>query len=59
MQNTGNPVLDSFVNLAANGHGGLSGNESLKELHALVVELAQKEPGGLADGRPIQIGKLA
>ncbi len=50
MQNSGNPVLDSFVNLAANGCAQVvstSSTDGLEKLHALVLELANKEPGGL------------
>jgi len=44
VQNTGNPVLDSTVNVyMASGaaHG------AIKSIHALLLELAKQEPGGL------------
>jgi len=47
MQNTGNPVLDSVVNLLA-GTDVACNPEALKDFHAAVLEIAQKEPGGLA-----------
>lgn len=51
MQNTGNPVLDSTVNaFAATAAIGCTHAETvqlLKEIHAAVLELAEKEPGGL------------
>lgn len=50
MQNTGNPVLDSFVNLVTSGHLPIGSDAAgdLKKIHAIVLELASKEPGGLA-----------
>jgi len=46
MQNTGNPVLDSVVNLMEPRQGALT-VEMLKQLHAAVLEMAAREPGGL------------
>ena len=46
MQNTGNPVLDSVVNLLEPRQGPLSG-DLIKQIHAAVLEIAAKEPGGL------------
>ena len=43
-QNSGNPVLDTLVNLVAGRHVDL---ETVRKVHALVLELAAQEPGGL------------
>jgi hypothetical protein len=45
-QDTGNPVLDSTVNIiiARSGHATPS---LIQEIHATILELAAKEPGGL------------
>lgn len=43
-QNTGNPVLDSLVNLMA---GKACGVEELETRHASLLKLAALEPGGL------------
>jgi hypothetical protein len=43
-QDTGNPVLDSFVNVAV---GSSVPREELQGLYATIRELALKEPGGL------------
>jgi len=45
-QDTGNPVLDSTVNLVA-ALGGLSSLDDVETLHEMVLRLSQKEPGGL------------
>ena len=49
-QDTGNPVLDSTVNiLCACGIGGRNFTmKTVEELHATLLTIAQKEPGGLA-----------
>lgn len=44
VQDTGNPVLDSLVNIICAGRSQLSGMESL---HERLLKLAEKEPGGL------------
>lgn len=44
-QNTGNPVLDSLVNLVL-ARGAFT-VEQLSEWHGVLLELAEKEPGGL------------
>jgi hypothetical protein len=44
-QDTGNPVLDSLINLSA-ASGGMN-TASMKQLHAALLELAAAEPGGL------------
>ncbi len=44
MQDTGNPVLDSLVNLVQ-GAPGIANN--LEKTYTLLLELAKKEPGGL------------
>lgn len=43
-QDTGNPVLDSTVNYLMSKSHSL---EVAKKVHALFLELAQQEPGGL------------
>jgi hypothetical protein len=43
-QDTGNPVLDSVVNIMA----GWGRADLIREVHAVLLELAEKEPGGLA-----------
>ncbi len=43
-QDTGNPVLDSLINLLASGR---SIPKDMEKLHARLLDLAQKEPGGL------------
>ena len=53
-QNTGNPVLDSLVNLMSGSGYAFDGN-SLKKIHAVLLELAEKEPGGLKSS----VGKYA
>lgn len=45
VQDTGNPVLDSTVNLASSME--LRQFDHLRALHAIVLELAEAEPGGL------------
>ena len=52
MQNSGNPVLDSLVNIVTSGEwhrqdGHLLGLEDLKALHKVLRKLALKEPNGL------------
>lgn len=42
MQDTGNPVLDSVVNILQ----GI-GKTDIRELHEIILEIANKEPGGL------------
>jgi hypothetical protein len=46
-QDTGNPVLDSLVNLAASMPPTWLKPEYLRTLHGVLLELAEKEPGGL------------
>jgi hypothetical protein len=46
VQNTGNPVLDTFANLAM-AYADRASLDSLRELHKIVLELAAKEPCGL------------
>lgn len=46
VQDTGNPVLDSTINLVM-ATGGVT-LETLRNIHTMVLELAAKEPGGLA-----------
>lgn len=46
VQDTGNPVLDSMVNLIVASNYNPEA-EALKALHNVLLELAQKEPGGL------------
>ncbi len=46
MQNTGNPVLDSVVNLVCSGRVAAKVDE-IKIAHDLLLELAAKELGGL------------
>lgn len=43
-QDTGNPVLDSLVNLLAGQYPTI---EVVEAFHATLLELAKKEPGGL------------
>lgn len=51
VQDTGNPVLDTTANiLRAYLHAGKSMNgfsELAKGIHQMVMEMAEKEPGGL------------
>jgi len=58
-QNTGNPVLDSLVNLLAGG--GVQTIETIESLHACLLKLALQEPGGLnrskATGSSLKTGK--
>jgi hypothetical protein len=56
-QNTGHPVLDSLVNIVSADPGIFYtyheyGTQKIRELHDLLLELAQKEPGGLCCGQP-------
>lgn len=44
-QDTGNPVLDSLVNLLACKGWAI---EQIPKVHAVLLEAAIKEPGGLA-----------
>ena len=44
-QDTGNPVLDSVVNIVT-AFGGLPIN-TIPKLHEMILEMAAKEPGGL------------
>lgn len=46
-QDTGNPVLDSTVNVVM-ACGGVSSFDVLKLIHETLLELAANEPGGLA-----------
>ncbi len=46
-QNTGNPVLDSVVNIIAAKHF-IPTTSSIEELHKAVLAIAEKEPGGLS-----------
>lgn len=46
-QNTGNPVLDSTVNIITALASKVGGNNEIKAIHQLVLEMAKKEPGGL------------
>ena len=52
-QDTGNPVLDSLVNIVASGliiqTTSVTDHdvESIRKLHTLLLELSTKEPGGL------------
>lgn len=43
-QDTGNPVLDSTVNLLRGTQWNV---DALREVHKILLELAEKEPGGL------------
>lgn len=43
-QNSGNPVLDSLVNLLA---GQAVDLDVVEAVHATLLKLAEKEPGGL------------
>ncbi len=46
IQDTGNPVLDSTVNLLMNWPSPLNpGPEFIQEIHDLLAELHSKEPG--------------
>lgn len=45
MQDTGNPVLDSVVNLFCSRPR--TSIAELKNIHPIVLELAKQEPGGL------------
>jgi hypothetical protein len=45
-QNTGNPVLDSVVNILCSRPIGLTG-DTIKALHASILGIAEQEPGGL------------
>lgn len=47
MQDTGNPVLDSFVNFLMVRPGFDINQENLDILHGYLLKLAAKEPGGL------------
>jgi hypothetical protein len=62
-QDTGNPVLDSTINVVASGvHIPATWNlpDTLKVVHAVVLELAKQEPGGLKvrskDGAAVKQG---
>jgi hypothetical protein len=62
-QHTGNPVLDSLVNLYIGAHAfppsGASGLEYMEQVHAKLLELYDKEPKRrTSDGRPTA-GELA
>jgi hypothetical protein len=48
-QDTGNPVIDSTVNIFRAFVSGRStvSLDQLRPLHAALLELAEKEPGGL------------
>ena len=46
VQNSGNPVLDSLVNIVRSKHMNLD-PETLGKLHETLLGLARKEPGGL------------
>lgn len=47
-QDTGNPVLDSLVNLAGSMQiVPMAAPQNLAALHAVLLQLAEKEPGGL------------
>lgn len=46
MQDTGNPVLDSLVNIVSNAKGTVPVADMLK-IHDALLALAEKEPGGL------------
>lgn len=45
-QNTGNPVLDSLVNILAERPVS-PGADYIRETHAALLACAEKEPGGL------------
>jgi len=45
-QDTGNPVLDSLVNLLSSRATSLT-PEALRDLHKVLLELAEQEPRGL------------
>jgi len=45
MQDTGNPVLDSVVNIISSA--GRSDAERIREVHKVILGLAGKEPNGL------------
>ena len=44
-QNSGNPVLDSLVNISM--ACASQGEPQLRKLHAVLLDLAEKEPGGM------------
>lgn len=46
-QDTGNPVLDSLVNIVMAAPSQHSRADSIESLHATLLKLAEKEPGGL------------
>lgn len=46
-QETGNPVLDSVVNLICSRATELK-PDFIKMVHAAILEIAEKEPGGLS-----------
>lgn len=46
-QNTGNPVLDSVVNLYVGQPMDSGIREQMEDTHALLLKLAAKEPGEL------------
>ncbi len=45
-QSTGNPVLDSFVNLLV-ALKQIPSPEKSESIHAMLLKLAKQEPGGL------------
>jgi len=47
VQHTGNPVLDSLVNLISAMSDRTWKEKSIEEMHALLMKLAEAEPGGL------------
>lgn len=47
VQDTGNPVLDSFVNIMASEPRMFNSDEKIRAMHKMLLELAEKEPGGL------------
>lgn len=51
-QNTGNPVLDTAVNLMVGLQWRSGGLDDFKAIHAVILELAAKEPGGLRRNEP-------
>lgn len=55
-QNTGNPVLDSFVNLCV---GQEIPFKAWDDVHAKLTEYAKKEPGGLMSPLPAPNAVLA
>lgn len=46
-QNTRNPVLDSLVNIITSSSNRQWDAEEVEAMHALLLKLAEKEPGGL------------